>query len=167
MNARIENGRFQRDRRRDLLKAGGIIVLLFILVFLIEGIYTRSFSPEKTTSSYQSQISLETIMSGSDLPAQDMQGEFPFGFEEEVLNLADCSDLYVSESGKVVSFISTINAEEQFNICSEKLCARGWTRVESGHATAASFVKTKGIFNWVFLECIPVGNESSVLIQTN
>ncbi|MGI6105808.1 MAG: hypothetical protein ACOYD7_06450 [Raoultibacter sp.] len=157
-------GQKQVMHSRNIKNAVFVLVILLVLVFLIE----LAFSAIPHTRSAESvspidEVSLEVIM--SEVGLDGMRGKVSAEFTEEVLDLSHYSELYVSETESVISFLTSESPESLFAGCTEELCAKGWTRVESGQATASSFVKGEGRYTWLFLDCASIGNDTSALIQ--
>lgn len=144
-----------------------LVVLAFFLgvIFLVEFLWSKDTGKAVDSSFSQIRPSFDTIM--SDAPFEDMRRKLSAGFEDEVLDLTEYSDVYVSERGGVMGFMASSGAEELFNTCSKELCDKGWTRVESGRKTTASFIKSTGNFNWIFLDCIAEGYETLAVIQVS
>lgn len=85
-------------------------------------------------------------------------------FEREVIPLSDYDDVRASGNGAVVGFTMPASADNAFASITAILTARGWTAVESGHATAGSFVKEEGDLTWAFVHATDVTGCASVVV---
>ena len=85
-------------------------------------------------------------------------------FEREVMPLSGYDDVRAAGNGAVVGFTMPTSADDAFSSITATLTARGWTAVESGHATAGSFVKEEGDLTWAFVHATDVAGCASVVV---
>lgn len=92
------------------------------------------------------------------------EGRLLEGFQEEVVSLGSRSSVRVGAEGSVVGFVEQGLATEAFSALASDLQERSWRTVDSGRSDCGSFVKEEGSFTWLFVNCVQVGEETSVVI---
>lgn len=116
----------------------------------------------------------KAIASDEEDVGEDMFGELgkarlrevPSTFLEEVIDVSNCSAVYVNNDGSIVGFSKVEPAQQTFLEIADELRSKGWVFVESGSRLAGSFVKSSGRYQWVFVSCTPVSGQTSVVVQT-
>lgn len=74
-------------------------------------------------------------------------------------------DVVVSAEGALVGFSDDGSPERVFSSLSEELYSKGWTLLESGSDTQASFVKDEGTYRWLYVSCIQMSGATSIVVQ--
>lgn len=154
-----------RSSSQRFTKAWGIIFIALVVACVID-------QAIKDDSPWREQVNLEHPFSQvsfaaafNELAITDMRTLLPEDFEKEVMSLESFTDVQVSEGAGVIGFYSEKEASAVFKECALRLTERGWTKVESGHETFASFVRTAGTYTWLYLSCSSVSGGTSVVVQ--
>lgn len=131
----------------------GMIIVAFI--FFIIGFSTYL----EKSNEFDSLINYETKFSDS----------IPDEYSNEVINVNELKvhSLKIDKSEKVVGFSMDLEADKCFEIIKTMLASKGWTYVESGSSSSASFYKESGTYSWVFVNCIFIGGETSVVLTVD
>lgn len=143
---------------KRLKRACRVLVLLVGFALVIEGVCRP---PQ--TGVVEEVGRLATV----DFVSQERGAEtsVPQTFEDEVLSLAGYHDVHVGAGERVVGFETDGQPDAVFSILSERLANRGWMPVESGLGTGGTFVKRGGVYVWIFVSCMGVGDGTSVVVQ--
>ncbi|MDO5329396.1 MAG: hypothetical protein Q4E88_04815 [Coriobacteriia bacterium] len=90
-------------------------------------------------------------------------------FKEEVVSPESVGalDVKVSDEGKIVGFNLPVKASFAFKTLKTNLESKSWKYVNSGDDTKATFYKTEGIYTWLFLNCIDISSQTSVVITVD
>ena len=141
------------SRKENIKILLGMLIVASIFVFIAVSSYVEK------TQNYDNLINSDTKFSES----------IPDNYSDEIVDPAQLngSQVKIDKSGNVVGFTLKINAIQSFCLIKDKLISNGWNYVESGSASSASFYKDEGKYRWLFLNCIDVGGESSVVLTSN
>lgn len=95
--------------------------------------------------------------------------DIPENYLEEVVDVFsfDSHLIMIDNSEKIVGFSIAEDAVTAFNILKAQLISRGWNYVESGSSTSSSFYKNNGNYKWLFVNCVNVGGETSVVLTVD
>lgn len=96
----------------------------------------------------------------------DAQTEIPASFEQEVISLADKSEVSSNAHVGMVGFTLHTSADQALKTLRSTLEDRGWRESGSGSDTCATFLKTSGEYRWLYVSCISVASHTSVVLQT-
>ena len=93
----------------------------------------------------------------------------PENYFNEVADFSkiDVTNIRVDKTGNVVGFSLHTGEIESFNLVKNQLINNGWNYVESGTLSSASFYKNEGKYTWLFVNCINVGGETSIVLTSN
>jgi len=152
-----------RTMKKSLLRGIGIIICGAVVLCGMGALWDASKAATKLFFSSSSQVSLSSILSDQDL--HNDSSSLPNDFGKELFALDAFFDVRVSEEGGVIGLLSHGSLEEVTTFCEAELIEHGWTKVESGYAACASFVKTQGSYTWLFMSCIEVCGDTSILIS--
>lgn len=89
----------------------------------------------------------------------------PEVFAEECLDVSWRDGVMVVPDGPLVGFIGEGAPQDLFAAVSSELCGKGWTLLESGSGTQATFVKDEGLYRWAYVSCAEVPGATNVVIQ--
>ena len=147
--------------RRARLIVGGLFVVL--LLAWINGWMCRPSvlgEAALAAAEYSTGVAVEAVAhSTPNEPA------LPPGFADEVAQTAGWDEVRVDERGRIVGFCVFGTADAAFARLADGLVGNGWSRIESGSATCGSFSKSDGIYRWIFVSCVQVGDSTSVVVQ--
>lgn len=149
--------------KRNLLRAIGVIVCGAVALCGLGTLWDAAKGMTALSSLGASPASLASVFA-----QQEYCGDFdrlPKGFEEELFPLDLFYDVRVSGKGGVIGLLSHSSIEEASGFCESELVRRGWTKVESGHEACASFVKTQATYTWLFMSCVEINGDTSVLVS--
>lgn len=143
---------------KRLTRACCVLALFVGSALVIEHVYRSS-----QTGIIEEAGCLATV----DFVSREREGEtsVPQAFEDEVLSLAGYDDVHVGARERVVGFETDGQPDNVFSVLSERLANRGWTPIESGLDTGGTFVKKEGVYVWIFVSCMGMGDETSVVVQ--
>ena len=82
------------------------------------------------------------------------------------VNSLNIKNLKVERDENVIGFSLNTNSVNAFELVKSKLIDNGWNYVQSGNGSSASFYKDSGEHNWLFVNCVDVSGESSVVITS-
>ena len=86
-------------------------------------------------------------------------------FEKELFSVAGERGVRSANGGTTVGFMREGGAPDALESVASLLVEAGWTRVPSGSATCASFVKEGGDLRWAVVICVGFESETSVVVQ--
>ena len=131
----------------------GILVVIAIFVSIWISKHLESLSDTVNLVNFESEYS-HTVIDN---------------FLDEVIdvNKINAKDIKIDNSNKVVGFTLSNDASYSFILIRNCLIDKGWEFVESGNSTSGSFYKNNGKYRWIFLNCINVGGESSIVLTSN
>ena len=131
----------------------GFIIVISIFVFI--GI-----------SSYFEKLNSSNDLLNFETKYSDM---VPENFSKEVFDVSNIAvgKIRSDKSGNVVGFSLSSGVFESFNLVKNQLLNNGWNFVESGSSSSASFYKSEGQYTWLFVNCISVGGETSIVLTSN
>jgi hypothetical protein len=92
-------------------------------------------------------------------------GGIPASFTSECLDLSGRHDITVAGDGTLVGFVEDGRADGVFDAVASQLDLKGWTLLESGSDTQATFMKEEGSHRWLYVSCVQVSDKTSVVIQ--
>lgn len=116
-----------------------------------------SISKEEHTSDNSLEVDSDVSWQGS------YSNDLPEGFDEEI-GLRGDSPLAVSSDGRTIGFTQEGASLEVMSSIQSDLESKGWIYVASGQDSAATFVKDEGVFRWLAVTCVTVGDEVSVVL---
>lgn len=93
----------------------------------------------------------------------DESNEPPDSFDSELVDLSG-KEAWASAEGNVLGFWYPAAPAKAMEGVSEELVGKGWTKVDSGAACIASFVKDQGVYRWCYVICQGEGELSFVSI---
>lgn len=93
------------------------------------------------------------------------QADVPDGFEDEVMPLARCRERRCDADAHVVGFSMDAGVDESLDAVRRQLAAKGWDEVPSGVDGCSTFAKSNGRYRWAFVQCVPMGGWTSVVIR--
>ena len=170
---RTEHQNFRQSAQRStylsgssqrLAKAWGILLIAFLAVCFIDGnTDTQRVARQQASSNAIEQISFTKVLEGAS--RSDKRASLSTDFEREVMSLVDFKDVQVAGDGKIISFYSSRPCDAVLKMCCERLADNGWSWVESGEDRFVSFLKTDGLYTWLYLSCTEVAGETSVVMQ--
>lgn len=105
----------------------------------------------------------EEAISGVSLQRDDER--VPESFTSECLDLSGRHDITIAGDGTLVGFVEDGCADEVFDAVASQLDLKGWTLLESGSNTQATFMKEDGSHRWLYVSCVQVSDKTSVVIQ--
>lgn len=160
--------RRRRSQSRRCLFACGVIALMFI-VLALAGVLPEHFRSLKAGIG-----AAQAIVSDNDAEASDVfddlenarKRDIPSMFNEEVVDVSGYPTVFVNDDGSIIGFSRVEPARQAFSSIADELRSKGWAFVESGSQLSGSFVKSSGRYRWVFVSCVPVSGQASVVIQT-
>ena len=131
----------------------GFIIVISIFIFIGISSYIEKLN------SFDEFINYEDKYSDS----------LPENYFDEVADFSqfEVKNIRVDKSGDVVGFSLPAGAIESFNLIKNQLINNGWNYVESGSSSSASFYKDEGKYTWLFVNCINVGGETSIVLTSN
>lgn len=131
----------------------GLLIVASIFVFI--GISTYFEKAED----YDSLLNFE----------ENYSSDIPENYLEEVVDVFsfDAHLIMIDKSEKIVGFSIDSDAATSFNNLKEQLISRGWNYVDSGSSTSSSFYKNNGNYKWLFVNCVNVGGETSVVLTVD
>lgn len=88
----------------------------------------------------------------------------PAGFDDGVFSTEGFAQLQHTPDGKIAGMVRAGSPEDVMKLCRDRLEANGWTYIESGQGTRASFLKGDGAYTWAYVDCTAVGDDTSVVI---
>ena len=91
-------------------------------------------------------------------------GNPPSEFSREIGLLAGARDVRVYESGRVVGYVLDDESQHVVELLKKHMEQRGWTSVDLGGYTGATFVKDEGECKWALATCNQVGSATSVVM---
>ena len=93
----------------------------------------------------------------------------PQNFNNEffLIENVNYSKFLVNDSENVLGFSLSGKPIESFKLVKSELEKNHWNFTESGSETAGSFWKPEGEITWIFLNCVEVGDETSVVFTCN
>lgn len=140
-------------RKENIKLLFGFLIVVGIFVFIGVSSYVEKMDD------YDSMLNYEEKFSDS----------IPQNYLDEVINPAsiNANDVKVDKSEKIVGFSLSDDAECSFARVKNVLVDKGWKNVESGSSTSSSFYKDEGNYSWLFLNCISVGGETSVVLTVD
>lgn len=89
----------------------------------------------------------------------------PEGFEQEVLSLQGRYEVRCDAESGTVGFSVYGEASDVFERVSSDLATRGWQCHDGGAGVCASFTKDAGSYRWAFVQCVPVGEWTCVVVS--
>lgn len=89
----------------------------------------------------------------------------PGWFEAELFAADGASELYATADGLIVGLVFPDDADERYALICDEMAQAGWLRVESGMDGCASFARAEGAPFWAVVNCVDVGDASSVVVQ--
>lgn len=87
------------------------------------------------------------------------------GFADEVALPDGAQEVRHNEDACIVGCSVTGEAEEVFEGLKAALIERSWAETPSGVGGCSVFTKTSGAYRWLFVQCVQVGDWTSVVIQ--
>lgn len=128
-----------------------IVVFIFIMIFISKSI--------KEFQNYDELINCDDKYSSV----------VPSNFYQELFSIVDIggTDIKTSQDKNVVGFNMPFRAPISFSIIKEKLISNNWNFTENESNTISTFWKDEGHYTWLFLNCVDVGNSTSVIITLN
>lgn len=87
----------------------------------------------------------------------------PEGFAQEALGAEAFEEAYISDS--TISFSFAGSRMDAATYCTETLTAKRWCALNENNDTTASFAKADGIYRWLVLQYLSVGNKTIVLVN--
>lgn len=140
-----------------VLRASAIIVAIVVGVCVVDGVLLAvegaSAAAERASLLNEEVLSLAD---GSEVPAW---------FAEELFSVQGCSDVRVAAGGAVVGFSATASAADEFTALAALMEQKGWTLMESGIESGASFLKDDGLCTWAWISCADIAGKTSVVVQ--
>ena len=100
-----------------------------------------------------------------------IEGEFtgrqaiPSWFVDELSVPNGASDIRVSAAEDVIGWSVEETAADSFGVMREVLESKGWVESETGGEFCSVFMKTEGVCQWAMVQCVPVGNATSVVVR--
>lgn len=89
----------------------------------------------------------------------------PPGFEGEVLTLIGRGEVRTDEGACLVGFSLGGDAARVFESVGDELAEKGWEQAGGGLPASGTFVKPNGSYQWLFVSCTQVGEETSVVVH--
>lgn len=154
---------FGRAVSQNLMPAVGIIACCAVGICVAGTLFDAREDLSSASPVPAPPVSLERVFLEQE--PRDDSGRLPAAFAEEVFSLEAFYDVRVSPGGSVVGLLSYKALEEVFRLCEAELVGHGWTKVESGQAASASFVKSQGEYTWLLVSCIEVSGTTSVIVS--
>ena len=116
-----------------------------------------SFSVSKGSSDDEANLEADVSWKGS------FANELPSSFDEEI-GLSGDSTTVVSNDGRTIGLSCKGTVDAVLAEIQASLEERGWTYVPSGQSGACTFVKDSGVYQWLAVTCVVVGDEVSVVL---
>lgn len=131
----------------------GFLIIVFIFIFIGISTYLEKFKGSEDLLMYEDKFS----------------NNIPEEYYNEVIDPAqfDCKNVKIDSSEKIVGFSLSSEPKECFDLLKNNLLSKGWSFVESGSSSSASFYKENGKYTWLFLNCVYVGGETSIVLTCN
>lgn len=141
------------SRKEKIRLVFGVIIVGLIFAFITVSSYIENHSEDSSILNY----------------SEKYKKTLPSNFNSEIFDVhgLNFSNLLTKDDEKVVGFSLRSKADESFALIKSKLEDNNWNFAESGSQTAGSFYKDEGEVTWLFLNCIDVGDGSSVVITCN
>ena len=160
--------RRRRSQSRRGLYACGVVVFLLVVLSLACAL-PESFRNFRTGISVA-----QAIITDQNTVAGDVFEEIEEArkrtsskvFNDEVIDVSVYLAVFVNDDGSIVSFLRTEPPQQAFASIVDELRSKGWVYLESGSRMTGSFVKSSGCYRWVFVSCVSVSGQTSVVIQT-
>ena len=86
-------------------------------------------------------------------------------FQDEALTLVGREELLCEPESGLVGFVVAGDAGDAFEGIRDELEGKGWSMVDSGLDACATFVKDEGVYDWLFVSCVQVGDSACVVVQ--
>lgn len=155
------NGSPEKRFRRAI----AIVASLFLIVVLSGKLVSCDKSVHAEATHTQIRLSWESLWAE---PEETLsEEEVSSSFSQEVFPLEEYYQVKVSGAGSIVGALAKESPTCVFESCSQKLRAKGWTPVASGHENVATFIKEGGDYSWLALQCFRVGDSTSLVIQVS
>ncbi|MGI6590651.1 MAG: hypothetical protein ACOX1O_03395 [Eggerthellaceae bacterium] len=140
-----------------------LIVALAIGCIALSGRFVPASSTENSASSSVSAAEmLQAAITGEGI-SLGRTDQLPDGFEQELFSAEGFSEVRVDDAGQIVGLMGTGTAEDVFDECRSQMERNGWTYVDSGQATRATFLKSSGSYRWSCLDCTQVGSQVAIV----
>lgn len=149
--------------QRNLMRSISIIICGSLGVFGLGALFDTAKAPSASALPPPSRVTLENVL--ADEVFSYGTPELPTEFVEEIFPLDIFYEVQVSLGGGVGGFLSHDSAEEVVQFCEDELLGRGWTKVESGRTTCASFVKNQGIYTWLLIQGTEISGDTSLIVS--
>lgn len=160
-----EGARRAREVRAGtkLAIAVALIVAFVVVAVGIDRLQKANGTPVSATEGVTAAQMVQTVTTGESALTIAEDG-LPEGFESELFPAEGFTEMQHSTDGRVVGLTCSGSAKTAFQRCCEWLEIRGWTRIESGQAQRATFIKSDGTYTWCCVDCTAVGRSTSVVV---
>lgn len=89
----------------------------------------------------------------------------PQWLEDEVLPASKQHNAFADEGYRVVGFVIAGTQDEAMGILLADLSEKGWVPFGSATAETVSLVKQEGVCRWLMVQCVGLGEETSVVLH--
>lgn len=136
---------------KRLIKSIAILIVLFLIIFVFVRLnFIKDFidliTSTKQTSSFFSESLSNDIFDVNNIQAKDFR---------------------FSKDNKVIGFSVAGNYKDTFLTIKVLLEQNNWKFFESQRDNCASFYKSDGQYTWLFLNCVQMGEDTSVVVTAN
>lgn len=98
--------------------------------------------------------------------AAGAEASLPPYFEEEIGLVEGARDLRADSSGLVVGYVLDMPCDQAAKAVSAHMEEAGWSEVELGGVSGATFVKEGGSCTWTLVTCTQAGSATSVVYRS-
>lgn len=149
--------------RKQVVKGVAIVVTVIAVLAGSDGIADAVSGGRAGAGSVTATQMVRAAGEGSGIIGTSEEG-VPADFESLVFSTRGFKQLQHSPDGRIVGLVRGGSPETVMGQCSERMQANGWTYIESGQGTRASFLKGEGAYRWAYVDCTAVGGDTSVVI---
>lgn len=149
--------------RRQTIKGAAIVAAVVAVIAGSDGIAVAVSGGRSAADSVTAAQMMKAVNEGSGIVGASEEG-VPADFESLVFSTEGFGQLQHAPDGRIVGLVREGSPETVMGLCSERMQANGWTFIESGQSTRASFLKGEGAYRWAYVDCTAVGGDTSVVV---